>query len=153
MSLREKSSYCEVIAIASCVTASSVPPAFAPSANRWIVAGRLPSAVHLLSRQHQPHRALQRPRGEHCQHHLILRPQSRAESAADKRRDHPYVVRFHVEYAAEIALHVLHALRLVVDRELAVAVPHHRRRVQFHRIVMFDRDEVFRLMAHGGEAA
>ena len=57
---------------------------------------------------------------------------------------------FMLEHAAEIALHVLHALGLVVDRELAVAVPHHRRGKQLHRIVMLDRDEIFGLVAHLG---
>ena len=107
-------------------------------------------SVHLLARQHEAHRTLQRAGGEHRQHGLILRPQSRPERAADERRDHAQIVRLQVEDGAEIALHVLHALGLVVDRELAVAVPHHRRRVQFHRIVMLGRDEVFRLVAHRG---
>ena len=40
VSLRENSSYCEVMAIASWVIASSVPSALAPSATRSMVAGR-----------------------------------------------------------------------------------------------------------------
>jgi len=31
--------------------------------------------IHLLARQHDPHRALQRARCEHGQHHLKLRAQ------------------------------------------------------------------------------
>ncbi len=106
--------------------------------------------VHLLAGQHEPHRALQLLRREHGQHHLILRTQARAERAADERRHDAHIVRVHAEYAADIALHVLHALRLVVDRQLAVAVPPHRRGKQLHRIVMLDRDEIFGLVAHSG---
>ena len=35
--------------------------------------------VHLLARQHDTNRTLQRPRRQHGQNHLILRPQARAE--------------------------------------------------------------------------
>jgi len=79
-----------------------------------------------------------------------LRTQPRAERAADKRRHHAHIVRLYLEHAAQIALHVLHALGLVIDRELAVAVPHHRRGIQLHRIVVLDRDVIFGLVAHGG---
>ena len=51
---------------------------------------------------------------------------------------------FMLEDVAEIALHVLHALGLVIDRELAFAVPHHGRGKQFHRIVMFAGDDNIR---------
>ena len=67
-------------------------------------------------------------RAQHRQHHLILRPQPGAEPAADERRHHAQIVRLPVEHAAQIALHILHALGLVVDRELAAAVPRPRSR-------------------------
>ena len=60
------------------------------------------------------------------------------------------VVRAEAEHAAQIALHVLHALRLVIDRELAVAVPDDGRGKQLHRIVMLDGDEILGLVTHGG---
>ena len=96
------------------------------------------------------HRALQRQRAQHRQHHLVLRAQARAEAAAHEGRHDAHIVRLHVEHAAEIALHVLHALRLVVDGELAVAVPHRGRGEQLHRIVVLGRDEIFGLVAHVG---
>ena len=83
--------------------------------------GSVAQYVHLRPRQHDTHRALQRARCEHRQHHLKLRAQARAESAAHERRHHPHILGLHAEHAAEIALDVLHALCLVVDRELAVA--------------------------------
>jgi guanylate kinase len=73
-------------------------------------------SIHLRPRQHDTHRALQRERGEHRQHHLELRAQTRAEPTAHERRHDTYILGLHAEHAAEIALNVLHALRLVVDR-------------------------------------
>ena len=106
--------------------------------------------VHLRPRQHDPHRALQRARREHRQHHLELRAQAGAEAAAHVGRHDAHVLRLHAEHAAEIFLHVLHALGLVVDRELAARLEHHRRGIELHRVVMLDRSEVFGLVAHGG---
>ena len=106
--------------------------------------------IHLLPRQHDTHRALQRARREHRQHHLKLRPQPRAETAAHERRHDAHILRLHAEHAAEIALHVLHALGLVVDRELAVALEDHRRGIELHRVVVLDRNVVLALVAHGG---
>ena len=56
----------------------------------------------------------------------------------------------HLEYAAEVALDVLHALGFIVDRELAVALEYDRRRIKLHRVVMLDRHIIFALMAHFG---
>jgi hypothetical protein len=103
--------------------------------------------VHLLARQREAHRAPEHKRTQHRQRHVVLRTQARAECAADKERDDAYVVGPHIEDAAQISLHVLHALGLVVNRELAAAVPGHGGREQLHRIVMLHRDVVFGLMA------
>lgn len=104
--------------------------------------------VHLLAREHETHGTLQRLGAEHSEHDLILRPQAGAEAAAHIGRQHAHIVRLHVEDAAQILLHVLHALGLVVDRELAAAFPDRRRGEQFHRIVMLDRNEIFRRVPH-----
>ena len=106
--------------------------------------------IHLLARQHDAHRALQRARRQHRQHHLELRAQARAEAAAHEGRHDAHVLRLHAEHAAEIPLHVLHALGLVVDRELAAALEDHRRGIELHRVVMLDRNEIFGLVAHRG---
>ncbi len=106
--------------------------------------------VHLLARQHEPHRAPQRARRQRRQHHLELRAQARAEAAAHEGRHDAHLLRLHAEHAAQVLLHVLHALRLVVHRELAAALVDHRRGIQLHRVVMLDRHEVLGLMAHRG---
>ena len=106
--------------------------------------------VHLLARQHEAHRALQRARRQHRQHHLKLRAQARAEAAAHEGRHDAHILRLHAEHAAEILLHVLHALGLVVDRELAARLEDHRRGIELHRVVMLDRHVVFGLVAHRG---
>ena len=112
--------------------------------------GPVTEAVHLLAGQHHPHRALQLQRALHRQHHLVLWAQAGTERTADERRHDAHIVGAEAEHAAHIALHVLHALRLVEDRELAVAVPNHRRGKQLHRIVMLGRDEILGLVTHGG---
>jgi hypothetical protein len=96
--------------------ASSVP-------SRFDARGPVGEPVHLLAGEHETHGALQRLGAEHRQHDLILRPQAGAEAAAHIGRQHAHVVRLHVEDAAEILLHILHALGLVVDGELAAALP------------------------------
>ena len=106
--------------------------------------------VHLPTGQHQTRRALQRQRTQHRQHHLILRSQPCTEPTANERRDNAHIVRFLGEHAAQIALYVLHALGLVIDRELAAAVPPHRGGKQFHRIVMLGGNEIFGFMTHLG---
>ena len=75
--------------------------------------------VHLLSSQHDPHRAFQRARRERGQHDLILRAQARAEPTTHVGRQDAHLVRLQLEHAADIALNVLHTLRLVENRELA----------------------------------
>ena len=111
---------------------------------RWPVG----EPVHLLACEHEAHGALQRLGAEHGEHDLILRPQAGAEAAAHIGRQHAHIVRLHVEDAAEILLHVLDALGLVIDGELAAALPDRGRGVQFHRIVVLDRNEIFRLVPH-----
>ena len=105
--------------------------------------------IHLRAVQHDADRPLQRARSQHRQHHLVLRAQACAETAAHIGRHDADLVRLHLEHAAKISLHVLHALRLVVDRELAV-VPDRRRGEQFHRIVVLGGDEILGLVAHIG---
>jgi len=109
--------------------------------------GRGPVAqpVHLVAGEHETHRTFEPERTEHGQHHLILRAQSGAERAADERRYHADIVRLEPEHAADIALHVLHALCLVVDRELA-AVEDNGRGEQLHRIVILGGNEILALV-------
>ena len=134
--------------IASCVIASSVPPVVGAERDALNHRGPITQRVHLRPSQHHPHGALQRPRRQHGQHHLELRTQPRAESAAHERRHDAHILRLHAEHAAEITLHVLHALGLVVDRELAVALDDHRRGIELHRVVVLDRDIIFGVVAH-----
>jgi len=115
--------------------------------------GPVAEDIHLLSGQYEAHRALQCARRQYCQDHLELRPQSRTEGAADKGRHDPHVVRVHLEHAAYVALHVLHALDFVVDSQLDVALEDHRRRIQLHRVVMLNRHIILATVAcrGGGE--
>src|SRR5258708_523762 len=82
--------------------------------------------VHLLAAQHAPHRALQRARRQQPETRLVLRPQPRAEAAPHIGRHDAHVLGLHLEHAGDVALHVLHALGLVVDGELAVPPVDHR---------------------------
>ena len=115
--------------------------------------GSVAQHVHLRSRQHDSDRAPQRARRQHRQHHLKLRAQARAERAAHERRHDAHILGLHAEHAAQIALDILHALRLVIDRQLAVAIVYRRRGVKLHRVVMLDRNVIFAGVAHrrGGE--
>ena len=47
-------------------------------------------------------------------------------------------------------LHVLHALGLVVDRELAARLEHDRRGIELHRVVMLDRRVIVGLVTDCG---
>ena len=49
-------------------------------------------------------------------------------------------------------MYVLHALGLVVDRELAAGLDDHRRGIELHRVVMLDWNEILGLVAHGGRS-
>ena len=100
--------------------------------------------------QHEANRALQGTRCQDREHHVVLRTQAAAEGAADKGRDNPNIIRVHLEHAAQVALYVLHSLRLVMDGELAPVVPDHGGGVHFHRIVVLGRDTVFGLVTHVG---
>ncbi len=92
---------------------------------------------HLLARHGHAHRTFELLGGEHRQIDLVLRPQAGAEGAADKRIEHAHVLGAEAEHAREIALDVLRALILVVDRDPAVALPDHGGAVHLHGIVMF----------------
>ena len=144
------SSYFDVTVIASCAIASERSVGFCAELDALDHGGTVAEPIHLLAGQHDTHRALQRERRKHGEHHLILRAQPGAEGAAHERRHDPHIIRLDAEHVAYIALYVLHALRLVVDRELAATVPDHRRGIQFHRVVMLDRDIVFALVARRG---
>ena len=100
-------------------------------------------AEHLLARQLDAHRTLQRQGRHHREEKLVLGSQSRAEAAANEGRHDPHIVLRQPEDAGDIGLAVLHALRLVVDGELAVLAPDHRRRMRLHRVVELRRDRVF----------
>ena len=78
--------------------------------------GAVPQAEHLLARQHHPDGALEFPRRQHGQERLTLRPQPQPERTAHERRDDAQLALREAEHAAQVALNVLHALRLVVDR-------------------------------------
>ena len=69
----------------------------------------------MLPCQYEPHRTLECARGQHDEHDFILRTESKAERAADEWRKDAYFPRLHAEDTTEIALDILHALRLVVD--------------------------------------
>ncbi len=101
--------------------------------------GAVPEAEHLLAGERHPDRALQLPRRQHGQEHLVLGAQPRAERPADERRDDAQVVLRVAEHVAEVVLDVLHPLGLVVDGEPAVLVPDHGRRERLHRVVVLDR--------------
>src|SRR3954447_4682588 len=77
-------------------------------------------------------------------------PLSAAQAAVQTNRATSHLVRLQLEHAADIALNVLHALRLVEDRELAVSLDDHRRGIELHRVVMLDRDGILALVAHLG---
>ena len=124
-----RSSYCDVTVTAS--WRDRVERSVAICAERDALNHRRPIAqhVHLRPRQHHAHRALQRARRQHCQHHLELRAQAGTETHRPCRA---FITRtssgFSAEHAAQIMLDVLHALRLVVDRELAVRARRSRSR-------------------------
>ena len=105
--------------------------------------------IHLLPGQHDAHGSPQRARRERREHRLELRAQGHAEGAAHEGRHDAQLVRLQAEHAAEIALHVLHALGLVVDREPAVLLDDRRGGKELHRVVVLDRRRVFALVAHG----
>ena len=150
MSLRENSSNCEVTAIASWVIGVERSVGF--GAKRKPLDGGRPVAepVHLPACQHEPYRSLELKRAETLPARPGIAGAARTECAAHKLRHHAHIVRLLFEHAAEIALDVLHALRLVIDRELAVAFPHRGRSKQFHRVVVLGRDEIFGLVPDGG---
>ena len=106
--------------------------------------------VHLRPGQHDADGALQRPRRQHGQHHLELRTQPGAEPPAHERGHYPHVLRLHAEHAAHIFVHVLHALGLVVYRELAVFLDGDCRGVELHRVVVLDRDIILGVVPHRG---
>ena len=103
---------------------------------------------HLLARENDTHRALERLRRHHGEKQLVLRPQTRAERAADVRRDHAHVVLVEAEDLAHVIARVHDALRLVVNRDPAGAFPHHGRRVHFHRVVVLEGMAVFGFVPH-----
>jgi hypothetical protein len=70
---------------------------------------------------------LQHVRRQNGEQHLVLRAQPRPERSPDERRNHANVVPGVTEDVARIILNVLHALRLVVDRESAPYVTDHGR--------------------------
>ena len=121
-----------------------------PKLDRLDHRGPVAQPVHVLSCQNQADRALQRTRRQGGQQDLVLWTKTGTERTAHIRRENPHIVRFQVERAADIALNVLHALGLVVNRQLAVGSNNHRGGVKLHRIVMFDRHEIFTVMTHRG---
>jgi hypothetical protein len=74
-------------------------------------------------------------------------PQSHPEGAADMFVDDADVLLAQPEHFAEPALHVLRSLRLVVNREAAVALPDAGRAEHLHGIVMLRRQRVFQVDA------
>ena len=119
MSFRANASNREVTAIASCVIASERAVRLGAKCHLFDAVGAVAERIHLSASEHETHRALQGACRQDREDHVVLRAQAAAEAAADKRRDNPDILGLHLEHAAQIALHVLHALRLVIDRELA----------------------------------
>ena len=112
--------------------------------------GAVAQRIHLLARQHDAHGSPEGARREHGEHRLERRAQGHAEGAAHEGRHDAQLLGLQGEDAAEIALHVLHALGLVVDREPAVLLDDRRGGEELHRVVVLDRGRVFALVAHGG---
>ena len=107
--------------------------------------------IHLRPGQHDAHRSLAaRSAANAASTASILRPQAGTESAAHEGRHHAHVLRLQPQRAAQISLDVLHALGLVVDRELAVRLVDRRRGIELHRVVVLDRHVIFALVSHRG---
>src|SRR5437763_1166232 len=112
----------------SCI-ASQMPPAMPQPINAWPARmergcgspaerdplpglGAVAETEHLRSGHRYAHRAFQFPRGQRREEHVILRPQPRAECAADKRRQDAQLVFREPEHTTQVTMDVLHALRL-----------------------------------------
>jgi hypothetical protein len=81
---------------------------------------------------------------------LVLRAQARPERPADKRREDAYFVYRQAENFGDVRLVVLHPLRFVVDGHRTIVLPDDGRRKRFHRVVVFNRQDVFSFKTHGG---
>ncbi len=97
---------------------------------------------HLVAREHELDGTLKLQRRHDREIDLVLRAQARAEGAADEWRHDTDVVLRQSEDTGQIRLVVLDALDLVVDGDLASALPDHGRRMCLHGIVMLNRDPV-----------
>ena len=103
---------------------------------------------HLRAGEAHPDGPPQLSGGEHGEEHVILRPESGAEGAAHEGREHAQGVLGILEDTAEIALDVLHTLRLVVHGETAVFVGDHGGCEKLHRIVVLNRHPELGLHLH-----
>ena len=104
---------------------------------------------HLVAAEHDAHRTLQLHRRHDRQEQVIVRPQRRAEAAAEIRHDHPYLGGGNAEDAVDIGLAVLRPLRLVVHDDALVAIPDDGGGVHLHRVVVLVGDAVFGFDAGG----
>ena len=98
---------------------------------------------HLLPRERDPDRAIQRDGGHRRQEQLILRPEPGAEGAADEGGHDAHLVLGEAEDIAHIAVAVLRALRLVIDGQAFVFVPTRRAAQAFHGIMVLHRRAIF----------
>ena len=98
--------------------------------------GPVAKGEHLLAREHDAHRTLELQCAHHRQNQLVLRPQARAKSAADKGVFYRHLVLGQAKYLRHHPAAVLRTLRLVVDRQVAVVRTNHGAGVHFHRVVV-----------------
>ncbi len=120
---------------------------FAVAAEGDRLAGVRPVAggEHLRPGQHDPHRTLEGLGRQRRQEHRVRGPQAGAEGAADVGVHHLEVATPHAEGEPQVEVDVLRALVLVVDRQLAVALPHRGGGEKLHRVVELGRGGVLRL--------
>ena len=99
-------------------------------------------AEHLRAGHHHTDRAFEVDRRHRCDLELPLRAQRAAEAATDIGVHHPHIVGAEPERVRHQLLRGLRALDLVVDRDLAVAVPMYGRGVHLHLHLVLDREMV-----------
>ena len=129
--------------------ASSLPVAVGAECNPLDGCRAIAEAIHLLARQDDADRAFERgaPSTARTTWYCGRKPEPKAPPTKATR---PAPVRASSRRRCKVALHVLHALRFVVDVSLPPAVPDDRRGEQLHRIVVLDRDVIVGLVSHVG---
>src|SRR5262245_23757525 len=126
--------------------------AIAPCTQRHALPGHGPKAQteHLLASQGNPYRPLEHARSHYGQGRRVLRSQPETECATHVGGKYAQLVFFNAEDVAEIVVHVLRALRLVVDGESTVILTHYGGREHLHRVVVLGgRVVLTRMTVHG----